>query len=311
MSKPLNRLPSESDSFANMSIPAHMPHSKARKRSVDTVFTPDSVHSLPDRYFLYADEQQSPTLAIADDETIIYLKEQHEEQDGLLIVANRRGKRMQSVQNVKKNGCLVAVDFDQETERILDTSEFGDRWEGPILNGTPFGWGLRYDRNGELVYEGFSIFGKASLYGTEYDAVTHSIIYQGTFCDDCRCGRGVQYDRNGSVVYDGEWVNDTHKMDSVVRVPRSVDFLPPISSLLVSLRVDYDTCKKNRSLRLHHFPRLRELILIAHCFGNESEEGLVFSCVNCSELEVIEFLYEAALSCFNRMIVTGVNPFSA
>lgn len=218
---------------------------------------------------------------------------------------------MQSVQHVKKNGCLVAVDFDQETERILDTSEFGDRWEGPILNGTPFGWGLRYDRNGELVYEGFSIFGKASLYGTEYDAVTHSIIYQGTFCDDCRCGRGVQYDRNGSVVYDGEWVNDTHKMDSVVRVPRSVDFLPPISSLLVSLRVDYDTCKKNRSLRLHHFPRLRELILIAHCFGNESEEGLVFSCVNCSELEVIEFLYEAALSCFNRMIVTGVNPFSA
>ena len=161
------------------------------------------------------------------------------------------------------------------------------------------------------MYEGFSVFGKASLYGTEYDAVTHSIIYQGTFCDDCRCGRGVQYDRNGNVVYDGEWVNDTHQMDSVVRVPRSVDFLPPISSLLVSLRVDYDTCKKNRSLRLHHFPRLRELILIAHCFGNESEEGLVFSCVNCSELEVIEFLYEAALSCFNRMIVTGVNPFSA
>ena len=89
-----------------------MLHSKTRKKSVDTVFTPDSVHSLPDRYFLYADEQQSPTLAIADDETIIYLKEQHEEQDGLLIVANRRGKRMQSVQHVKKNGCLVAVDFD-------------------------------------------------------------------------------------------------------------------------------------------------------------------------------------------------------
>ena len=305
MSKPLNRLPSESDSFANMSIPAHMPHSKARKRSVDTVFTPDSVHSLPDRYFLYADEQQSPTLAIADDETIIYLKEQHGEQEGLFIVANRRRKRMQSVQHVKKNGCLVAVDFDQETERILDTSEFGDRWEGPILNGTPFGWGLRYDRNGELVYEGFSIFGKASLYGTEYDAVTHSIIYQGTFCDNCRCGRGVQYDRNGNAVYDGEWLNDTHRIDKTVTIPESAKFLPPISSLLVSLHILKNACSENQSLILHHLPRLELLLVEEHCFGKKSEDELVFSCVDCPKLRIIDLSGSSVMQFFNRMIVTG------
>ena len=282
-----------------------MLHSKARKKSVDTVFTPDSVHSLPDRYFLYADEQQSPTLAIADDETIIYLKEQHEEQDGLLIVANRRGKRMQSVQHVKKNGCLVAVDFDQETERILDTSEFGDRWEGPILNGTPFGWGLRYDRNGELVYEGFSIFGKASLYGTEYDAVTHSIIYQGTFCDDCRCGRGVQYDRNGNVVYDGEWLNDTHRIDKTVTVPESAKFLPPISSLLVSLHILKNACSENQSLILHHLPRLELLLIEEHCFGKKSEDELVFSCVDCPKLRIIDLSGSSVMQFFNRMVVTG------
>lgn len=288
-----------------MNFPSCMPSSKCRRSSPDAVFTPDSVHALPNRYFLFADKQQTPTLAIADEDTIIYLREQHDNQDGLLVAANKKSRRLLSVQYLKKGGSRAAVDVDQERKEILDTSGFGDRWEGPILGDMPLGWGLRYDRNGELTYEGFSVFGKCSLYGTEYDPVTHTVLYQGMLCDDCRCGRGVQYDKTGAVVYDGEWLDDNHLAEKAASVPESAALLPPIHSLIVSLRIDDSSCNDDTSLILHHFPRLRELYLGSESFSQQSEEELVFSCVDCLELRVIEFGGSDVMAHFNRMIVTG------
>ena len=284
---------------------SYMPSSRLRRNSPDAVFTPDSVYALPNRYFLFADKQQTPTLAIADEDTIIYLREQHGNQDGLLVAANMKSKRILSIQHLRKDGSRVAVDFDQERKEILDTSGFGDRWEGPILNGMPLGWGLRYDQNGELTYEGFSVFGICSLYGTEYDPVTHTVLYQGMLCDDCRCGRGVQYDKTGAVVYDGEWAGDRHIVEKTMTVPKSAALLPPIHSLIVSLRIDDFSCDDDISLILHHFPRLRELYLGSKSFSQQSEEELVFSCVDCLELRVIEFGGPSVMKHFNRMIVTG------
>lgn len=288
-----------------MSAALCMFRSKIHKGSTETDWTPDAVHALRDRYFFYSKEMRLPTIAIADEDTIIYLKERHGRQDGMLIVGNKREKRMVSAHYIKKDGSQVPIDVDQNKREILDLSGFGDRWEGSILDNMPFGWGLRYDRNGELVYEGFSLFGKASLYGTEYDPVTHNIIYQGTFCDDCRCGRGVQYDRNGNAVYDGEWLNDTHRIDKTVTVPESAKFLPPISSLLVSLHILKNACTENQSLILHHLPRLELLLIEEHCFGKKSEDELVFSCVDCPKLRIIDLSGSSVMQFFNRMVVTG------
>lgn len=287
-----------------------MPSSKQHRNSPDAVFTPDSVYALPNRYFLFADKQQTPTLAIADEDTIIYLREQHGNQVGLLVAANKKNKRILSIQYLKKDRSRVAVDFDQERKEILDTSEFGDRWEGPILNDMPLGWGLCYDRNGELVYEGFSVFGKCSLYGMEYDSKTHTVLYQGMMCDDRRYGRGVLYDKTGAVVYDGEWVDDDRFIEKVVTVPESAALLPPIHSLVVSLRIDDSSCNDEHSLILHRFPRLRELYLGSESFSRQSEEESVFSCVDCPELRVIEFGGSGVMMHFNRMIITGEKRLS-
>ena len=95
---------------------------------------------------------------------------------------------------MNEDGHAAPVDFDQEKIEILDIGEFGKRWEGPLLNDTPFGWGLFFDDDAELAYEGFSVFGKYSLYGTQYYSGIQIVSYEGTWCDGLR-GRGRQYDR--------------------------------------------------------------------------------------------------------------------
>ena len=70
----------------------------------------------------------------------------------------------------------------------------------------------------------------------------------------------MQYDRSGTVVCEGEWVCDAPIVDRVVRVPESTDLLPPLHSLLVSLRTDTSSCGEEDSLLLHPFPRLKSFL---------------------------------------------------
>ena len=88
---------------------------------------------------MYAKEKGLPTIAIADEDTIIYLKERHGRQDGIIIVGNKREKRMVSAHYIKKDGSRVPIDVDKNKREILDLSVFGDRWEGNILDNMPFG----------------------------------------------------------------------------------------------------------------------------------------------------------------------------
>lgn len=40
---------------------------------------------------------------------------------------------------------------------IVDLSVNGDRWEGNVLNGKRCGWGILYDKENHVEYEGFRI----------------------------------------------------------------------------------------------------------------------------------------------------------
>ena len=92
--------------------------------------------------------------------------------------------------------------------QIVDLSMEGDRWEGDVLNNSPCGWGVLFDKNNERVYEGFRI-GEANVcYGRTYYSDISRVEYEGEWCDGVRWGRGVLFDRNGGVVYDGEWLDD-------------------------------------------------------------------------------------------------------
>ena len=265
----------------------------------------ESVQSLPDRYFFYENEEYSHVITIVDEDTIVYGSHDPNKKNEYFIVASKSKGRFLTVMYVNEDGSAVPVELDQEKVEILDINGFGERWEGPTLRNGPFGWGKRFDEDGELVYEGFSVFGKYSLFGTEYDPNAHVVLYEGTWCDGRRCGRGESYDRNGSLLCKGEWAGGHPITTSCLTVPDSADLLPPIASFIVSLRIGEKSCASNSSLVLQSFPRLREVVIGNESFG-KSEEEMVLACVDCPELVNI-VIGEKAMQFFNRMIIMGEN----
>ena len=268
----------------------------------------ESVQSLPDRYFVYENEDYSHVLTIVDEDIIVYGSHDSNKRKEYFIVASKSQRRFLTEQNMNEDGNTVPAEFDQEKVEILDINGFGERWEGPTLRNSPFGWGNRFDEDGELVYEGFSVFWKYSLYGTEYDPNAHIVLYEGTWCDGLRCGIGESYGRNGSLLYKGEWAGGHPITTSRITVPDSTDLLPPLASLIVSLRIDKKCCGSNSSLVLQLFPQLKELVIAKESFGKESEEEMVFSCTNCPELVTIS-LEEKAMQFFSKVIVTGESEY--
>ena len=95
-----------------------------------------------------------------------------------------------------------------EPNQVLDLSDDGERWEGDVLNNQPYGWGVLYDSENRMAYEGFRIGNVNACYGTQYYSDIQKVEYEGEWCEGKRWGRGVQYDRNGNIAFDGEWMND-------------------------------------------------------------------------------------------------------
>lgn len=103
-----------------------------------------------------------------------------------------------------------------EHNRVLDLSDEGDRWEGDVLCNKPFGWGVLYDKDNNVMYEGFRMKSMNVCYGIQYYADIHKIEYEGEWCGGNRWGKGVHYDRNGNVTYNGEWINSNHLETKVI-----------------------------------------------------------------------------------------------
>ena len=54
----------------------------------------------------------------------------------------------------------------------VDLSVDGNRWEGDVLNGEPLGWGVMYDKDNHVMYEGFRV--KVLLGCANYDSICPS-----------------------------------------------------------------------------------------------------------------------------------------
>ena len=103
-----------------------------------------------------------------------------------------------------------------EHAQVLNLSDDGERWEGDVLDGMPYGWGVVYDNENRMAYEGFRIGEVNVCYGTRYYSDIGVIEYKGEWFEGKRWGRGILYDRNGVVLFDGEWMNDEQVCKSVV-----------------------------------------------------------------------------------------------
>ena len=93
-----------------------------------------------------------------------------------------------------------------EHKRVLDLNDDGERWEGDVLDNQPYGWGVLYDSENRMVYEGFRIGEVNVCFGTRYYSDVGLIEYKGEWFEGKRWGRGILYDRTGKTVFDGEWM---------------------------------------------------------------------------------------------------------
>lgn len=108
--------------------------------------------------------------------------------------------------------------------RVLDLNDEGERWEGDVLDGNSYGWGVLYDEDNQIVYEGFKLDYHYEGYGRTYYPDLQRVEYEGGWWGGDRWGKGTLYDRNGKVIYDGEWMNMDHWSTKLV-VEDYCDFL--------------------------------------------------------------------------------------
>ena len=161
------------------------------------------------------------------------------------------------------------------SKKVLDLSDEGDRWEGDVLHGQPYGWGVLYDKEGEKAYEGFRIGSMSVCYGTQYYADIQKVEYQGEWCDGKRWGRGALFNREKNVVYNGVWVNDGHAKRKVVITAeneKDVEFCNKSECLEVGENCCH-LCKSEELLKM--LPYLKELIVGNTCFKNTDEVKLI------------------------------------
>ena len=86
----------------------------------------DSLHSHPNQYFIYENEEYSRGIAIVDEDTIVYGSHDPNKKDEYYIVVNKNRRRFLSVLYVNEDGNAAPVDFDQEKVEPLDTYGYGE-----------------------------------------------------------------------------------------------------------------------------------------------------------------------------------------
>ena len=91
---------------------------------------------------------------------------------------------------------------------IVDLTFSGIRWEGPVFNGHPFGYGVIYSEKNDISYEGFVYNNEYVGFGTEFYNDVESIRYCGYYMNSLKWGEGIMYDRYQQIDYDGCWYNN-------------------------------------------------------------------------------------------------------
>ena len=160
-----------------------------------------------------------------------------------------------------------------EHKQVLDLNDDGERWEGDVLNNQPYGWGVLYDSENRMVYEGFRLKDVNVCYGSSCYPDLQKVEYDGGICEGKRWGRGIQYDRNSSTMFNGEWMDDEHMNNRVVLNEEN----QLIHSHIEELIVENNSCNGPEwaALDLGFMSHLRLLEVGDDCFENMDEVKLI------------------------------------
>ena len=177
---------------------------------------------------------------------------------------------VQAKQLLKVNGEEVSG---IEHNVVLNLSDDGERWEGDVLNNQPYGWGVLYDSENRMVYEGFRIGEVIVCYGRSYYPDVGVIEYEGMIYEGKRWGRGSQYDKRGVVTRYGEWVNNEPAEMAMTITKENPLLFTCVEELVVS-----DECCNGMEWRVFDITcivHLRELKVGDECFRNTEELKLI------------------------------------
>ena len=115
---------------------------------------------------------------------------------------------------------LVEMDCSGMRENvIIDLNREGRRWEGGELNGKPFGFGVEYSEDGNLVYEGFVFEGKKVCVGKEFNdnGNNNCLVYEGGYCNGKHWGEGKSYDLHEEIISECKWMNNGKIAENTMR----------------------------------------------------------------------------------------------
>ena len=156
---------------------------------------------------------------------------------------------------------------------VVLNSDDGERWEGDVLHNKPYGWGVLYDRENRMTYEGFRIGRVNVCYGRSYYSDIGVIEYEGEWFAGKRWGRGVHYDKRGAVMHDGEWMDD-EQLGNALILNDDTQF---IHNHIVALFVGNGSCNGQEwsVLDVSFMPNLRVLGVGGECFENVKEVKLI------------------------------------
>ena len=164
---------------------------------------------------------------------------------------------------------------------VVLNSDDGERWEGDVLHNKPYGWGVLYDRENRMTYEGFRIGRVNVCYGRSYYSDIGVIEYEGEWFAGKRWGRGVHYDKRGAVMHDGEWMDD-EQLGNALILNDDTQF---IHNHIMALFVGNGNCNGQEwsVLDVSFMPNLRVLGVGDRCFENVKEVKLI----GLSQLEAV------------------------
>ena len=161
-----------------------------------------------------------------------------------------------------------------EHAKVLDLNDDGERWEGDVLQNEPYGWGVLYDSENRMAYEGFRIGEVNVCYGSSFFPDLQKVEYKGMICEGKRWGRGIQYDRNGKTVFDGEWMNDDNQIEKRVVLNEENQLL---HSHIEELIMESNSCNGREwtALDLSFMSNLRVFKVGEECFESVKEVKLI------------------------------------
>lgn len=209
--------------------------------------------------------------------------------DGNVIIANLADHSFVFVGNVNDSFITLSKDLNLISEEIIDLDESGNRWEGQVLDGIPFGWGSLYDSDSNICYKGFRIGNHNVCYGTIYHSHCSSshVYYEGNLCNSLKWGWGSLYDLKDNRLYKGVFLNNSNEFKELSVLSQSLS-VKNFHSFVEDLIIGDHACVALPTFIIESHPNLRKIIIGALCYSEKHEDETRFSLIDLPQLEIVK-----------------------